>query len=378
MESQNDKHPSGQRQRPHSTLAGPRQKPYKTFPTDHTERPLFMSMYPMSASSFIPVDGANDHPGSLSGSSVPAPQPPPQGPLPPTPELTDVGNSRESSIESTSASYKRSHQSSTSRRMRIMSSPPLSTSNYESNDDGPNVNSQANSHFFDEGNGSIRPRISIPAPPKVPPPKPKKETSGRMSTMPNSAPGELSVEHGDSTLPSTFLHMDDTPKASIFPAAAENSQAAPPVDASLEPRSIETGTQPKPDSDDFVNEFTPFSQEEPDSWPLTHDESSDPQNSQIPETLKHDRNANLPYESHEIPTLFETYEASEETPQLENKLKLAEVDIGTGATVVMGRITPPSPSPLRAIAQTRSISPSSLSSDSCLQYEREEEDDFHY
>lgn len=147
------------------------------------------------------------------------------------------------------------------------------------------------------------------------------------------------------------------------------------------------GTGPKPDSNDFMNELTPFTQGESNNWPLTDDESSVPRNSQTPRTftLKHDRNANLPYDSYEISTSSDNYEAPQKTLQRGNELKLAEVDIGTGATVVMGRITPPSPSPpLCAIAQTRSNSPSSLSSDSCLQYEHsveneiEEEEGFNY
>lgn len=248
METQNDERPIRQRQRPHSTLAGPRQRPYKAFPTDHNERPLFMSMYPMSVSALIPADGTNDHPGPLAGSSVPAPQPPPQGPLPPTPELINVTNSREPSTGLTSASFKRPQHSCIIRRSRIMSSPPLSTSGYEFNEnDEPDVNIRASSWFFDERTESIGSRLLIPAPPRIPPPKPQKpqkQSGEQMSTMPyGTSPGQLSplVEHGDSSLPSTFLHMDDTPKASILPTASEGAQAAPPIEASLEPRLFETG-----------------------------------------------------------------------------------------------------------------------------------------
>lgn len=221
VQSTNDKQLSRQRHRPHSTLAGPRPRLQKALPVDDTERPLFISMYPMSVSALVPAGNAGlkhgDHAIPPTTSSVPAPQPPPQGPLPPTPG--SLANSRkETSITSSISTTREPRRSSITRRSRIMSSPPAPRVDYESNSieaDQTNVKNAMISH--DETTGTIRSRRFIPAPPRIPPPKPQRQPKEQVPNTVHDSSLEHLLPPADSGVSSTFLHMDDTPKASTFP-----------------------------------------------------------------------------------------------------------------------------------------------------------------
>ncbi|GJJ13310.1 hypothetical protein Clacol_007562 [Clathrus columnatus] len=400
-------HLNRQQQRPHSTSAGPRQKHQKTpivadNGMDGNERRSFMSMYPMSVLSMIPKGNYDSKHGDYMTTStpttVPAPQPPPQGPLPPTPGF----NPTERQVP---GSPKGPRRPSITRRSRITSLPPALRAD-GSNDTETKGTDITNLSLYTEMTEVTRPRPFIPAPPKMRPPKPQESSLERMSITPvcGNPPAEYGPSPDFKTSQNMFLQMHDSPRTSIH---------LPVLDQAILSTAETSGVGNNIDEDHHLIDYSHHNHSEtlvvPDAQGSGPTFSPPPRRkSRNSKDLRRTSGASAVSQGfQEIPTPKESGSVLEDskdliaspepTPSLvpndsepndrdvghENESNVAEVNFGSGV-IGMGRITPPPPSPL-PITPSRTSSPSQLSRysvPSYFQYEQsaesEGEGDFDY